>query len=103
MSFQRISCEDAHAKLVAGAVLLDIRDPASFAAGHATGAQHLSNQNIQTFLQDANPDLPVLVMCYHGHSSQNAAQFLVQQGFSQVFSVDGGFERWKMQFPVSRT
>jgi thiosulfate sulfurtransferase len=104
MNFQRISCDDAQQKLADGsAVLVDIRDPAAFAAGHVPGALHLSNQNVQDFVQNSDPDRPVLVMCYHGHSSQNAAQFLVQQGFTQVFSVDGGFERWKLALPVERS
>ncbi len=104
MNFQRISCDDAQQKLTDGsAVLVDIRDPAAFAAGHVPGALHLSNQNVQDFVQNSDPDRPVLVMCYHGHSSQNAAQFLVQQGFTQVFSVDGGFERWKLALPVERS
>ncbi len=33
-------------------------------------------------------------MCYHGISSQGAAQYLVNQGFEEVYSVDGGFEAW---------
>ena len=33
-------------------------------------------------------------MCYHGVSSRNTAQFLVEQGFEEVYSVKGGFDGW---------
>ena len=46
---------------------------------------------------------PVLVMCYHGHSSQGAAQYLINQGYDEVYSVDGGFEGWhKAGLPVEK-
>ena len=63
--------------------LVDIRDPQSFQLAHAKNAY-----------QQAEFDQPVLVMCYHGVSSQGAAQYLVNQGFEEVYSVDGGFEAW---------
>ena len=81
--------------------VVDIRDPASFAAGHAPGAISLNNNNVQDFILQADHDKPLLVFCYHGHSSQGAADFLAKQGFDEVYSVDGGFEGWKLQYPVS--
>ena len=99
-SFERISCLQAQTKMQdEDAVLVDIRDPNAFEAAHVDGATRLSNENLQQFLQQADHDKPLLVMCYHGHSSQQAAQFLAQQGFEQVFSVDGGFEAWRKQLP----
>ncbi|MEH0667769.1 thiosulfate sulfurtransferase GlpE [Vibrio scophthalmi] len=77
-----------------GARLVDIRDPQSFAVAHATHAYHLTNDTMVAFMDEVEFDQPVLVMCYHGISSQGAAQYLVNQGFEQVYSVDGGFEAW---------
>ncbi|ENM3887637.1 thiosulfate sulfurtransferase GlpE [Vibrio cholerae] len=74
--------------------LVDIRDPQSFQLAHATNAYHLTNQSMVQFMEQAEFDQPVLVMCYHGISSQGAAQYLVNQGFEEVYSVDGGFEAW---------
>lgn len=80
--------------------VVDIRDPDSFAAGRLPGAQHLGNDNLQAFLADTDRSRPVLVCCYHGLSSQNAAQFLIEQGFDTVYSLDGGFEAWRYCGPV---
>lgn len=80
-------------------VVVDIRDATSFANGRIIDAVHLTNENIADFLRDADPDEPVVVCCYHGHSSQQAAQFLVSQDFTQVYSLDGGFTQWQLQYP----
>ncbi|MCE9686199.1 MULTISPECIES: thiosulfate sulfurtransferase GlpE [Shewanella] len=74
--------------------IVDIRDPASFEAGHIQGATHLNNENLAHFIADADMDKPLVVVCYHGMSSQNAAQYLHEQGFDQVYSLDGGYSAW---------
>ena len=100
MSVERVSCLQAQQKMRdEQAVLVDIRDPVAFAAAQVEGAERLSNENLQSFVKNADLDKPLLVMCYHGHSSISAAKFLVEQGFSAVFSVDGGFEAWRKQLP----
>ncbi len=80
-------------------VVVDIRDAASFSNGRITGAIHLTNESLADFLREADPDAPVVVCCYHGQSSQQAAQFLVSQDFTQVYSLDGGFTQWQLQYP----
>ncbi|WP_305856599.1 thiosulfate sulfurtransferase GlpE [Balneatrix alpica] len=99
MSYQCIEPAQAKTMLEQPLQIADIRDPASYAQGHLPGAVHLSNQNLEQFLQEADPDQPLLVVCYHGHSSQSAANFLAERGFDQVFSLNGGFEQWRGLYP----
>jgi len=80
-------------------VVVDIRDPASFQSGHIPKAIHLSNDSLAEFLRTADFDAPVVVCCYHGISSQQAAQFLISQDFTEVYSLDGGFTDWQLQHP----
>lgn len=80
-------------------VVVDIRDSNSFAVGRIQGSKALDNSNVQTFIEQTAKDTPVVVCCYHGNSSQSAAQFLVDQGFSEVYSLQGGYEMWKVAFP----
>ncbi|MBK4716621.1 MULTISPECIES: thiosulfate sulfurtransferase GlpE [Tenebrionibacter/Tenebrionicola group] len=104
--FEPISVEDARQRLAQqSAVLVDIRDPQSYALAHVPGAYHLTSDSLASFMQQHDVDTPVLVMCYHGISSQGAAQYLLQQGFDAVYSVDGGFDAWARRFPehVSRS
>tara|TARA_R110001592_G_scaffold1463_2_gene8735 strand:+ start:1408 stop:1740 length:333 start_codon:yes stop_codon:yes gene_type:complete len=99
-SFKHMQVSDLHEVLNNKThVVVDIRDAASFANGRITDALHLTNENLADFLRDADPDDPVVVCCYHGHSSQQAAQFLVSQDFTQVYSLDGGFTQWQLLYP----
>jgi len=74
--------------------LIDIRDQASFLAGHIEGAIHIGNHNLEQFLADTDRALPLVVCCYHGNSSQGAADYFNQQGFEESYSLDGGFTAW---------
>lgn len=95
MVFKRINRQQAKEKLnIAGAVLLDIRDSESYDAGHIDKAINLTGDNAQSIIDNTNKEVPVLVMCYHGNSSQNVAAYLSQKGFSDVYSIDGGYEGW---------
>lgn len=98
--FAHISIQDTQEKLNNENVrLVDIRDEQSFAAGHIKNAMHLTNGSLQSFMSETDFDVPVIVCCYHGVSSQQAAQFLIHQGFDEVYSMDGGFEAWRKDLP----
>ncbi|NVK23884.1 MAG: thiosulfate sulfurtransferase GlpE [Gammaproteobacteria bacterium] len=98
--FKLIDPVDAFEKIKSGNVVVaDIRDPQSFKAGHVEGAFMLNNSTMTEFSGITEFDTPVLVFCYHGHSSQGAAQYLANQGYEEVYSVNGGFEMWKQNFP----
>lgn len=75
--------------------IVDIRDSESFEAGHIANATNLTNENLAAYIGNADMDKPLIVVCYHGISSQNAAQYLNEQGFDEVYSLDGGFQAWR--------
>ena len=94
--FAHISVQETHQKLSESAVrIVDIRDEAAFAAGHIKDSTHLTNGSLNSFMSGVEFNTPVIVCCYHGISSQQAAQFLIHQGFEEVYSLDGGFEAWR--------
>lgn len=97
--FKRIPPEQAQALREQGAVVVDIRDPQTYANCHITGSRHLDNHSVADFIRSADLDAPTVVVCYHGNSSQSAAAYLASQGFSDVYSLDGGFELWRGTFP----
>lgn len=94
--FTNISVDEARALLAARPTqLVDIRDEHSFAQAHIDGAQRVDNTSIDGFIEGADKSQPLLVVCYHGISSQHAAQFFAAQGFEEVYSLSGGFEEWR--------
>ena len=94
MSFQRINVEQARELIAQSALVVDIRDAHSFANGAIPGALHLSGDNVEEFIRSSDQSRPLVVCCYHGNSSQGAAQFFAERGFEQTFSLDGGYEAW---------
>lgn len=76
------------------AALVDIRDLPRFSYSRPQGAFHLTNQSYGQFQDEYDFEQPIIVSCYHGVSSRNVAQFLVEQGYEQVYSLKGGFEGW---------
>lgn len=85
------------------AKFVDIRDEQSFEQARVEDAFHLHNGSLQQLMSDTDFDTPLIVCCYHGISSQQAAQFLIHQGFEEVYSMDGGFEAWRLNYPFVST
>jgi thiosulfate sulfurtransferase len=82
-------------------LFVDIRDPRSYLQGHIPGAIHLNDGNVQGFLQNTAKNQPVIVYCYHGNSSLGATAFLIENGFTNVASMSGGFEAWRSVYETS--
>ena len=95
MSFLRISIEESAEIIEQGAIIIDVRDQMSYESGHIEKALHIDNSNISNFIQSTNTDTPLIIYCYHGNMSQSAANHFVQNGFTKVYSVDGGYEQWR--------
>jgi len=91
-TFENISVEKLKNFVEDGSVIiLDIRDEQSFKEGHIPDAIHLSNKNIDEVIDRNDPDDNILIYCYKGISSQNAAQHFCNLGFKNVFSLIGGY------------
>ena len=101
MSFQHLDIPTLQAWLDEGRelALVDIRDSMSFSRGRIPSSRRLDNDGVSAFLADTPAGRPVVVVCYHGHSSQQAAAWLAGQGLAEVYSLDGGFTEWQLRHP----
>jgi thiosulfate sulfurtransferase len=99
-SIPELDVEAAHQLQEAGgATFVDVRDPRSHVAAHVPGAVRVDDASLGKFLKDTPRDRPLVVYCYHGHSSLGGAAYFLEQGFAQVWSMRGGFEAWRGRFP----
>lgn len=95
MTFQHLSVDQLKTMLdEQSVVLLDTRDEASYQAGHIDGSVRLNERTVSRIVNDTEKTSSVVVVCYHGHSSQGAANYLAEQGFTDVYSLDGGYTAW---------
>ena len=96
----QIAPDAAHALYEAGtATFVDIRDPGSYEEGHIVGALHLTDDTVRDFVAKTPKDRAIVVCCYHGNMSRDAAAWLNEQGFTGALSLIGGFEHWRGAYP----
>jgi rhodanese-related sulfurtransferase len=86
-------------------VVLDIRTPEEFAAGHIKGATNI-NFNADSFranVQRLDPGRTYLVHCASGGRSTRSLDLFKQLGFKSVVHLDGGLRGWeKAGQPVAK-
>jgi hydroxyacylglutathione hydrolase len=84
------------------ALVLDVREPEEYAAGHIAGVMLIPQAELATRLGELPRDRPIRTICRTGSRSYHAAQFLRQVGFNNVASVAGGIEAWKRTTSLER-
>ena len=96
MTYKQLNCEETKELIDnENLIIADVRDEDSFKEACIDGAIHLTVSFLSDFVNDNDKETPIIVYCYHGISSQSVAQHLVDQGFTQVYSLAGGFKSWQ--------
>ena len=87
----------AEVLLAEGHLLLDVREPDEYEQGAIPGSIHIPRGNLESGIENrvVDRDQPMVVMCAGGVRSAFAADTLGQLGYTDVVSMDGGFNRWK--------
>ncbi|WP_462418812.1 rhodanese-like domain-containing protein [Kytococcus sp. Marseille-QA3725] len=77
------------------AVVLDVREPDEWAAGHAPNAVHIPLGDVPVRVAELpeTDGSPLPVVCRSGGRSSRAAEWLEEQGH-EVVNVDGGMKAW---------
>jgi len=75
--------------------LIDVREPAEYAAGHAPGAELIPMSVLPVRVQEIPRDRTVYVICQSGGRSAQVVSWLNQQGYDTV-NVEGGTAAWAM-------
>lgn len=107
-----VTPEQLHAEQLAGRspVLVDVRTPAEYRAGHIPGAQlipgdDLSPATIENRLGRHAPgsDQTLYITCHAGPRAARAAERLKQSGYTNIALVEGGTQRWEQSgLPLQR-
>jgi molybdopterin/thiamine biosynthesis adenylyltransferase/rhodanese-related sulfurtransferase len=74
-------------------VLIDVREPHEWNAGHLE-AQHIPLQQIPQRFAEIPTDRDVVMICRSGARSEHARAFLANQGYTRVLNLVGGMLRW---------
>ena len=87
------------------AVVVDVCEPAEFAAGHVTGAKNVPLGELEAKLPGLvkNKALPLILVCASGARSGRAVAIAKKLGYEQAQSLGGGLKSWKdANLPVEK-
>jgi len=106
-SIQKVSAADVKAAIdkKEKAILLDVRDPGEFAAGHLPGAINISRGTLEFSVFNKIPDqnAKIYVYCKSGGRASLATKTLNDLGYKNAVLMDALFEDWiKAGYPVVR-
>ncbi len=78
-----------------GAVVVDVRDPAEFRAGHITGSRNIPYSRLMEQMGELPADKALIIVCNIGQVAGAAARQLKAKGRQNVFKLEGGIANWK--------
>jgi len=87
------------------ALVLDVREAGEYEKGHVLNARHLAIGDLADRAGEIEKykSKPVIVVCESGNRSDKAVATLRKQGFTQVFSLNGGIGAWQQAgLPVEK-
>lgn len=81
----------------AGVLVLDVRSDHEYDRGHLNGALHIPHRQLQKRLAELAgwQQKPIVVYCESGYRANLAASILEQEGFDQVFLLNGHMRDWR--------
>lgn len=96
MRVKEITIEEARQRLAANpkAILIDVREDAEWANGHAVEAKHLGKGILERDLEKAipDPDTEIIMYCGGGYRSALTCDVAQAMGYRNVTSLIGGYK-----------
>jgi len=104
---RELSLEQARERLAKNpkAVLLDVREDNEWAVGHAAEAKHLGKGILERDLEAMFPDVAteIIMYCGGGFRSALTCDAAQKMGYTNVFSLDGGYKAMvKAGWPMTK-
>ena len=91
---EQLSPTEARERHQSGSLLLDVRTPAEWAAGHAPDTTWIPLDELEQRFGELDPNVSVVAICRVGGRSQAAADFLSSRGL-HVANLAGGMMAWE--------
>ena len=87
------------------AVLIDVSEPAEYAAGHVAGARNVPLGTLdESKALPSNKTVPLVVVCGTGSRAGRAAETLRKRGYERAQPLAGGLNAWReANLPVERS
>ena len=103
-SVPNITVDELSEKLKFGKkpLLLDVRQPDEFRAGHISGAKLVPLNELYRRMQELPKGREIICICDSGSRSRSASKSLAKEGYT-VFNVTGGMSAWRRaKLPIQK-
>ncbi|MDH4092302.1 MAG: MBL fold metallo-hydrolase [Cyclobacteriaceae bacterium] len=87
-----VPAEHVRSEMEKGTMILDVRKPGEWNAGHIKGAKLLPLADITKDIQNLDRKKPYIIHCGGGYRSMTAISIMKNHGFSSLVNVCGGFD-----------
>lgn len=79
-----------------GLVIVDVREPELFAAGHIRGAINIPYDDAKPrIVKELLPTDRIVFVCHGGPMGDELGHLLAEQGYPAVYNLKGGMKKWK--------
>ena len=102
---REVSVAETQERIADGAVLIDVREDNEYETAHATGSRHMGRGIIERDIVQTFPDksTELILYCGGGFRSALATDMLQKMGYTNVWSMAGGWHAWNdANFPVTK-
>ena len=82
-------------------VIVDVREPELYSSGHIPGAINIPYDTAKgRILKELSPKDRIVFVCHGGPMGDELAEILVKNGYTKVYNLKGGMDRWQGQLAI---
>lgn len=75
-------------------VIVDLREPDLFADSRVPGSINIPFDDIETRYKELPKNKKIVFVCHTGRMGTESGNLLLQNGYKQVFNLEGGMAKW---------
>lgn len=77
--------------------LIDVREPVEYEIARIEGASLMPLSRFREWVDELESgEETIVVMCHHGIRSAQVCAYLTENGFENVFNLEGGIDSWSL-------
>jgi rhodanese-related sulfurtransferase len=82
-------------------LLVDVREPEEYELARVEGARLLPLSLFNEWATSLDREQETVFICHHGIRSAQVCAFLARQGFTKIYNLAGGIDRWSNEIDPS--